>query len=89
MSKFVRSAAPRPMIESLMDGTRLSVNPSNDPEFSRRVHELASDAATPDELELLIRREYPPARVFRGVTDIVERWYVYRDGRWTRTPDEA
>ena len=72
-----------------MDGTRLSINPSNDPDFSRRVHELARGTETPEELELRLRSEYPLTRVFRGVTDIVERWYVYRQGHWTRSPDET
>ncbi len=72
-----------------MDGTRLSINPSNDPEFSRRVHEVARHVETPEELEQRLRREYPLTRVFRGVTDIVERWYVYREGRWKRSPDQG
>jgi hypothetical protein len=71
-----------------MDGTRLSVNPPSDRAFSRRVHELARDASTPEDLELTLRRDYPLVRVVRGVTDIVDHWYVYREGRWVRPADE-
>lgn len=61
---------------------RLIVNPTNDTEFDRRAHELAARSDTPEQLEAALREQYPRARVVRGVTDIVERWYVYRDGRW-------
>jgi len=60
----------------------LITNPQSDTEFQRRAEELARDADTPDELERLLRPHYSRARVVSGVTDIVERWYVYRDGRW-------
>ena len=61
---------------------RLVTNPQTDVEFQRRAETLALGAQTPDELERLLRAEYGRARVVPGVTDIVERWYVYRDGRW-------
>jgi hypothetical protein len=57
-------------------------NPDTDSDFRSRAEQLASEVDTPDELERLLRAEYRRARVVRGVTDIVERWYVYRDGRW-------
>jgi hypothetical protein len=68
-----------------MDGTRLTINPSTDQAFGERVHELMPDSGTPESLEALLRPDYPQVRVVRGVTDMVERWYVYREGRWTRS----
>lgn len=63
---------------------RIIANPPGDRKFAGRVEELANQADTPETLEQLVRHEYPEARVVRGVTDVVERWYVYREGRWTR-----
>jgi len=68
-----------------MDGTRISVNPSDDAVLDRRVRELADQAGSPEELEDLLRDQYPNVRVVRGVTDVVDRWYVYREGRWARS----
>ena len=61
---------------------RLVINPANDPSFHERATQLARDIAEPEELERSLRDEYERARVVRGVTDVVERWYVYRDGHW-------
>jgi hypothetical protein len=61
---------------------RLITNPQSDTDFQRRAEQLAEGVETPEELERLLRRSYARARVVTGVTDIVERWYVYRDGRW-------
>jgi hypothetical protein len=61
---------------------RLVTNPQNDIEFQRRAEALATRVDTPEELEALLREEYQRARVVSGVTDIMQRWYVYRDGRW-------
>ncbi len=47
--------------------------------------ELVASASTPEELQQLLRQHYDGARVVRGVTDIVERWYVYRDGHWVNS----
>ena len=69
----------------LMDGTRVSVNPSDDSAFAERVHELANQTDTPEKLQALLSPDYPLVRVVRGVTDIVDRWYVYREGRWTHS----
>ena len=66
---------------------RLIVNPTNDGEFQRRAHELAAKVDSPEELEQLLHKQYGLARVVTGVTDIVERWYVYRDGRWINSRD--
>jgi len=66
---------------------RLVINPTTDTEFERHAEELATRASEPDELERLLRSRYPRARVVSGVTDIVERWYVYRDGRWINSKD--
>ena len=68
-----------------MDGTRVSIIPSDDAVFASRVQEVAGEAMSPEELEEQLRASYPEVRVVRGVTDIVDRWYVYRDGRWTRS----
>jgi hypothetical protein len=68
-----------------MDGTRVSVIPSDDAVFASHVREFATEASSPEELEEHLRVSYPEVRVVRGVTDIVDRWYVYRDGRWTRS----
>jgi hypothetical protein len=66
---------------------RIVANPANDQRFVRRVQDLAEDVDSPEQLEQLLRREYSRARVVRGVTDVVERWYAYRDGRWTNSND--
>ncbi|HEY7023570.1 MAG TPA: hypothetical protein VH371_01275 [Candidatus Limnocylindrales bacterium] len=66
---------------------RLIVNPADDLEFERRTHELAATSDAPEELEENLREFYSRVRVVRGVTDIVERWYVYRDGRWINPRD--
>jgi hypothetical protein len=68
-----------------MDGTRISANPPDDAVFASRVRELAVQIESPEDLETLLRPDYPKVRVVRGVTDVVERWYVYRDGHWTRS----
>ena len=61
---------------------RLVINPQTDAQFQQRAEELAQSVDSPDELERLLRLDYGRARVVPGVTDIVERWYVYHDGRW-------
>lgn len=66
---------------------RLITNPQTDTDFARRAEELASEVDSPEELERLLREQWHRARVVRGVTDIFERWYVYRDGRWVNTRD--
>lgn len=65
-----------------MVAVRLITNPQSDTDFARRAEQLVQTARTPEELERLLRATYSRARVVTGVTDIVERWYVYRDGRW-------
>lgn len=67
-----------------MAKARIIANPPDDRLFADRVDQLAAAADTPETLEELVRHDYPEARVVRGVTDVVERWYVYRDGRWAR-----
>lgn len=66
---------------------RIVVNPTGDVAFRQRAEAMAAVAETPEELERLMRMEYRLARVVRGVTDIFERWYVYRDGRWVNSDD--
>jgi hypothetical protein len=65
----------------------LVTNPPNDEEFASHAQELVDRAATPEELESLLRGQYGEARVFRGVTDVRERWYAYRDGSWRANGD--
>ena len=67
-----------------MAKARIIASPPHDRLFTDRVQKLAQGTDTPEILEQLVRHEYPEARVVRGVTDVVERWYVYRDGRWVR-----
>jgi len=67
-----------------MAKARIIANPPDDRLFADRVELLAEGTDTPEALEQVVRHEYPEARVVRGVTDVVERWYVYRDGRWAR-----
>jgi hypothetical protein len=67
-----------------MARVRVIANPPDDDGFVHRVEELAETTETPEGLEQLLRGEYSEARVVRGVTDVVERWYAYRDGHWTR-----
>ena len=64
---------------------RLVTNPDTDSEYHRRAEKQDESVYTPDEIERLLRSDYRRARVVRGVTDIVERWYVYRDGRWVNS----
>ena len=66
---------------------RLVTNPTTDADFQRHAEDLAADVNAPEELERLLRERYPQAHVVRGVTDIFERWYVYRDGRWVNSRD--
>ncbi len=68
-----------------MARARIIANPPDDRPFIGRVEELAGTVETPEDLEQLVRHEYPEARVVRGVTDVVERWYVYREGHWSRS----
>jgi hypothetical protein len=62
------------------------LNPSNDEAFRRTAERLfAEDGEHPDELEAHLRGRFPNARVVAGIRDAGgERWYVYRDGSWTR-----
>jgi hypothetical protein len=66
-----------------MARVRITANPTSDLAFGRVAEQLAERCSTPEELERQLRANYTRARVVRGVTDIVERWYAYRDGSWT------
>ncbi len=63
---------------------RLITNPAADAEFRSRAECLLADGtATPTELQLRLRADYPEASVVRGIVEPgSERWYAYRDGRW-------
>jgi hypothetical protein len=63
----------------------LVVNPATDHQFRKRAEALAGSIETPEQLQQLLRVEYERARVVRGVTDVAERWYVYREGHWINT----
>ena len=65
-----------------LTAVRLVINPDTDATFVRRAESLAETAVNPEDLQRSLRATYERASVVRGVTDIVERWYVYRDGRW-------
>jgi hypothetical protein len=65
---------------------RTVVNPDNDAEFVAEVGRVATpDLVYPQQLETALRDGYPEVQVRNGVRDADgrERWYVYRDGRWT------
>jgi hypothetical protein len=66
---------------------QLVTNPPNDEDFAREAHGLLDKAATPEDLERLLRPKYANARVFSGVTDVFERWYAYREGSWKANGD--
>jgi hypothetical protein len=68
---------------------RMVVNPTTDAEFRARAEALSETANTPEELQRRLRAHYAHARVVRGVTDIVERWYVYRDGHWINSQERS
>ena len=70
------------VVVSLMARVRLIANPANDLAFTRHAELLADRCSAPEELERELRTDYAHARVVRGVTDVVERWYAYRDGSW-------
>ena len=65
-----------------MAKVRLVTNPASDDEFRNSAETLVEQVNTPEELERELREDYEKARVVRGVTDVVERWYAYRDGSW-------
>jgi hypothetical protein len=66
---------------------RLVANPETDVDFQRLADELVTEVDAPEQLEKLLRKRYPRARVVTGVTDILDRWYVYRDGHWVNSRD--
>jgi hypothetical protein len=61
------------------------VNPSWDREFSGLVDRMAPQSERTEELQQYLRRRYPKAvvraRLLSG--EVVQVWYVYRDGWWT------
>ena len=63
--------------------------PRDDIDFVALVDALALGAASPADLEVLLRRTYPRvvvrARDLEG--DHTEVCYVYRDGSWTASMD--
>lgn len=59
--------------------------PRDDIDFVAMVDAAAIDAASPADLQLLLRAAYPNVIVRgRGLAgEGSETWYVYRDGSWT------
>lgn len=63
---------------------QLLTNPATDRVFRLKAERMLGDAAaSPDDLQSNLRRDYPRAAVVRGIEDNgAERWYAYRDGHW-------
>jgi hypothetical protein len=75
----VRRLAMRPI---------LMINPRSDVEFSGLAEQLVRDGVSrPEELEARLRERYPRAVVRERIIsdEHVMTWYVYREGRWTKT----
>lgn len=64
---------------------QLRTNPEADGEFRLAAERVLDDhPVSPEGLQSVLRHEYPRASVVRGIEDNgSERWYAYRDGRWT------
>jgi len=67
-------------------------NPADDVPFRDAAAGALQEGQTPDELQLLLRRDYPRAvvraRDLAGERAVV--WYVYREGHWVaRDRDEG
>jgi hypothetical protein len=62
----------------------LVTNPMGDSDFRSAAERLfAQGADTPTRLQNALRDEYPSSTVFGGIEEAgLERWYVYREGRW-------
>lgn len=69
---------------------RLLTYPQSDVPLRQSAERLLRRGAdAPEQLEAGLRATYPDVRVVTGVVDGTEqRWYVYRDGRWTNPERE-
>jgi hypothetical protein len=63
----------------------LHTNPAADGTFRLTAERMLDNhPVSPETLQSVLRSEYPRAAVVRGINDNgSERWYAYRDGRWT------
>ena len=79
----VDDAGRRPMIIA---------NPPNDREFRAFIDRfLLAGGRAPEDLEATLRTRYAQAVVRRRelAGEKIEVWYVYRDGHWIRSEDNA
>lgn len=68
----------------------LVTNPTDDAQFASAAEAALEDGQTPEDLEALLRRDFP--RVVVRARDLAgERlvWYVYREGRWVSRNDRT
>lgn len=66
----------------------LVINPADDLEFERLARSLLPEVGwSPEGLERLLSHRFPRVVVHRRElsSERIEMWYVYRDGRWTRS----
>jgi hypothetical protein len=66
----------------------LVINPADDLEFERLARSLLPQVGwSPEGLERLLSQNFPRVVVHRRElsSERIEIWYVYRDGRWTRS----
>jgi hypothetical protein len=68
----------------------LVTNPTHDQDFAQAASAALGDAATPEGLQVALRRDYPAAVVrAREISGEAVVWYVYREGHWVRSPDRT
>jgi hypothetical protein len=68
----------------------LVTNPSDDRAFAAAAEAALEDGQTTDQLQAILRRDYPRAVVrARDLAGDPLVWYVYREGRWVRAQDRT
>jgi hypothetical protein len=68
----------------------LVTNPTDDPVFATAAETALGDARTTDDLQSVLRRDYPRAVVrARDLAGDPLIWYVYREGHWVRSKDHT
>ena len=66
----------------------LVINPTDDPAFAAAAEAALDDGQTTDQLQAILRRDYPRAVVrARDLAGDPFVWYVYREGHWVRAQD--
>jgi len=66
----------------------LVINPADDMDFERLARSLLPEVGwSPEGLERLLSQRFPRVVVHRRElsSERIEIWYVYREGRWTRS----